>query len=40
MLRETALRRSTRTFVPLEASGHDSTGGLRHARAVRESTGH
>ena len=39
MLRETALRRSTRTFVPLEAFGHDSTG-LRHARAVRESTGH
>ncbi|NNU44605.1 hypothetical protein [Ramlibacter montanisoli] len=39
MLRETAQRRSTRTFVPLEAFGHDSTG-LRHARAVRESTGH
>lgn len=39
MLRETAQRRSTRTFVPFETSGHDSTG-LRHARAVRESTGH
>jgi hypothetical protein len=38
-LRETALRFSTRTFVPSETHGHDSTG-LRHASAVESALGH